>query len=71
MSEIRFEAVEGDFNRFSGRWRLDPASGGIHIRYEAEIQPRFFVPAWILRITERYMLLSSLKAVIGRCLKSP
>jgi len=67
-SHIRFEAIEGDFQRFIGSWHLEERSGGTFVRHEVELQPKFYMPIWVMRVVERYVMLKSMDAVIARCL---
>jgi len=34
------------------------------------LEPAFAMPKWIMQLVERYVLLSSMKAVIRRCLQA-
>lgn len=69
--EIHFEAVAGDFRRFTGSWHLEARPGGTFVRHEVEIQPKFYMPVWLMRVVERYVMLKSMHAVIARCLAAP
>ena len=67
--EIRFEAFEGDFKQFKGSWRLEAHPEGTLVRHEVVLEPAFFVPRWILRAMERHILLTSMRAIIRRCME--
>ncbi len=70
-SHIRFEAIEGDFQRFTGSWHLEARPGGTFVRHEVELRPKFYMPVWVMRVVERYVMLKSMHAVIARCLAAP
>jgi len=68
MSEIQFDAVAGDFQRFKGYWHLKPQAGWTFVSHEVEVKPAFFVPRWVMRFVQRHILLESIDAVMHRCL---
>ena len=67
MSDIHFTAIEGDFQRFAGSWRLQAQAGVTRVTHTVEIQPAFFAPHWLIRLLERRVMLDSIAGVIRRC----
>ncbi len=47
---IEFRDVLGkDFWHYHGEWRIEPDSGGVHVHYELEAEPRMAVPRGLYR----------------------
>jgi ribosome-associated toxin RatA of RatAB toxin-antitoxin module len=70
MYSIEFEAFEGDFETFTGRWQVKPMRSGTLVRHEVQIKPSFWVPNWALRKIARDMMMDTLRGVIGKCFET-
>ena len=70
MYSIEFEAFEGDFTTFTGRWRVKPMRSGTLVRHEVQIDPDFWVPGWALRKIARDMMTETLRGVVGKCFEN-
>ncbi len=47
FERIAFRAVSGNMRRMQGQWLLRREGGMLLLGYEAELEPDFWVPAWI------------------------
>jgi len=70
MYSIEFEAFEGDFETFTGRWEVKPMRSGTLVRHEVRIDPKFWAPNWALRKIARDMMMETLRGVIGKCFET-
>ena len=68
---VRFRMIQGEFVINQGRWSLREVKGGTEIRYEAVVEPDFWIPQWVLYELERQTMKQTFRAVIKRCLSSP
>jgi ribosome-associated toxin RatA of RatAB toxin-antitoxin module len=66
---IRFEAVEGDFQVYRGSWQVKEIPEGTRVSYQAEIEPAFWIPRWMLTLLERHLLTITFRAILERCLQ--
>lgn len=66
---VRFEAIQGEFLVNKGTWSLKPMEGGTMIRYEAVVEPDFWIPQWVLYELERQTMKQTIRAVIKKCLE--
>lgn len=48
---IDFKHLRGDFERNEGSWELAPLAqgGGTLVKYSVFVEPRFYVPRWLIR----------------------
>jgi ribosome-associated toxin RatA of RatAB toxin-antitoxin module len=70
MYSIEFEAFEGDFETFTGKWQVKPMRSGTLVRHEVQIEPKFWAPRWALRKIAREMMVETLRGVIGKCFET-
>lgn len=68
--KITFQAIEGDFVLHEGYWRLQSVPQGTRLSYETSIEPKFWVPRWVLSFLERQILKATFRAIRQRCLSS-
>jgi ribosome-associated toxin RatA of RatAB toxin-antitoxin module len=66
---VQFKAIQGEFLIHQGSWMLKVAQGGTEIRYEAVVEPDFWIPQWVLYELERQTMKQTIRAVIRRCLE--
>jgi len=69
--EVRFTAIKGDFQQFSGRWVIEPdASSSVGratvLRYDISVQPRIPMPSAVVSYVVRAGLPANVKAVVQR-----
>jgi hypothetical protein len=67
---IQFEAFEGDFETFNGKWQVKPMRSGTLVRHEVQVKPKFWAPGWALRKIAGDMMMETLLGVIGNCFES-
>jgi ribosome-associated toxin RatA of RatAB toxin-antitoxin module len=67
MNSIEFDAFEGDFERFEGKWQVKPMRAGTLVRHEVTVVPRFWAPEWSLRRIARQMIQETIQGVVRRC----
>lgn len=66
--QISFKAVEGDFTLHEGSWRLQSVPKGTQVSYEASIEPKFWIPRWVLGLLEHQIIKATFRAIRQRCL---
>jgi ribosome-associated toxin RatA of RatAB toxin-antitoxin module len=69
--EVRFTAIKGDFQQFSGRWVIEPdasssAGRATVLRYDISVQPRIPMPSAVVSYVVRAGLPANVKAVVQR-----
>lgn len=69
--EVRFTAIRGDFQQFSGRWVIEPdasssAGRATVLRYDISVQPRIPMPSAVVSYVVRAGLPANVKAVVQR-----
>jgi ribosome-associated toxin RatA of RatAB toxin-antitoxin module len=68
--EIRFSQIDGDFEIMEGRWSLSPiGSEGTRLRYQARLQPRMWVPDFVVRQTIETDAPNTLRALRAEVLR--
>jgi len=70
MASIEFEAFEGDFETFNGKWRVKPMRAGTLVRHEVQVVPKFWAPKWALRKIAGDMMMETLRGVVGKCFET-
>lgn len=70
MFSIDFEAVDGDFEVFNGKWRVKPMRSGTLIRHEVQILPKFWAPEWAMRNVAGDMMMETVNAIIRKCFET-
>jgi ribosome-associated toxin RatA of RatAB toxin-antitoxin module len=70
MASIDFEAFEGDFETFTGKWRVKPMRAGTLIRHEVQVVPKLWAPGWALRKIAGDMMMETLRGVVGKCFET-
>jgi ribosome-associated toxin RatA of RatAB toxin-antitoxin module len=64
---VRWRQLDGDFLRNEGSWRLRPlADGRTSVRYDAVVQFRRWVPAWLMARAERRAATQLMRALESR-----
>jgi hypothetical protein len=69
--EVRFTAISGDFQQFSGRWVVEPdasssAGRATVLRYDISVQPRIPMPSAVVSYVVRAGLPANVKAIVQR-----
>ena len=69
--EVRFTAISGDFQHFSGRWVVEPdasssAGRATVLRYDISVQPRIPMPSGVVSYVVRAGLPANVKAIVQR-----
>ena len=70
MFSIDFEAIDGDFEIFTGKWRVKPMRSGTLIRHEVQILPKFWAPGWVMRNVAGDMMMETVNAIIRKCFET-
>jgi len=70
MTSIEFQAFEGDFETFTGKWQVKPMRAGTLVRHEVQVVPKFWAPRWALRKIAGDMMMETLRGVIGKCFET-
>ena len=65
--DIQFESIAGDFTRFNGDWHVEEGEHATLITHVVELEPKFFVPRWLLKTLEQRIMLETFETVTQRC----
>jgi hypothetical protein len=70
MFSIDFEAIDGDFEIFTVKWRVKPMRSGTLVRHEVQILPKFWAPGWAMRNVAGNMMMETVNAIIRKCFET-
>jgi ribosome-associated toxin RatA of RatAB toxin-antitoxin module len=70
MSQMEFQALEGDFSNLAGAWTLEPTAQGTTLVCQFTVQPKRRVPTWAVRLAVRRYLANMVKEMAARAEKS-
>jgi len=62
-AEMRFHAIDGDFQRLEGIWQLKPVPMGTELSSDFLVEPKRSVPEWAVRFTARHYLAAMVRSL--------
>jgi len=60
---MRFHAIDGDFQRLEGIWRLKPIQEGTELSSDFLVEPKRRVPEWAVRFTAQHYLAAMVRSL--------